>query len=73
VASKPYSLTHNPNGDRGRLFLLKTVCDKGERFKLDMEIFKSGAADHVPSIYDRKVLLPDNQIPVRTYIHTYIP
>lgn len=68
MASKPYSLTHNPNGDRCQLFLLKTVCDKGERFKLDMEIFKLGAADYVPRIYDRKVLLPDNQIPVHTYI-----
>jgi hypothetical protein len=68
VASKTYSLTHNPQSDRGRLFLLKTVCVRGERFKLDTEIFTLGAADHVARIYDTKVLLPDNQIPVHTYI-----
>jgi len=38
------------NSDRGRLFLLKTVCVRGERFKLDMEIFTLGATDHVPRI-----------------------
>lgn len=68
MASKTYSLTHNPNNDRGQLFLLKTVCVRGKRFKLDMEIFTLGATDHVPRIYDTKVLLPDNQIPVHTYI-----
>jgi hypothetical protein len=31
-----------------------------------MEIFALDAADHVPRIYDTKVLLPDNQI------HKYI-
>lgn len=68
MASKTYSLTHNPKSDRGQLFLLKIVCVRGERFKLDMEIFTLGAADHVPRTYDIKVLLPDNQIHVHTYI-----
>lgn len=60
MASKTCSLTHNPNSDIDWLFLLITVCVRGERFKLDMEIFTLGAADHVPRIYNTKVLLPDN-------------
>ena len=37
-----------------------------------MEILTLGIADHVARIYNTKFLLPDNQIPVHTYIHTYI-